>query len=261
MANKKRRTFNYLGRADIELSMFDITAMADAGKVVLAIDKLDIFDGSIFGHDAELWNAAHVWIESWRNASTDWHRINIGTVVQMRRIVRDQQRFELPNFAAADGIHFTIKVVDHATGRLLARGFSARTPIGQVDDLLDLRVEPSLGETPWRLSWPADNASGPTLLVSAKLACPQAIIIADVRSKASTLPQVVREIMLYLAYEPQARDEQWGKDWINFCKADPSAIPESPSWNEAIDWAESCVDMFCQEMKWVSAVNKLDEAS
>jgi hypothetical protein len=256
MASKQKRTFNYLGRANIPATAFEIMPSHADGAVGFVIRRLEIEQAGDFGHDESTWRSGEVWIEAWRQASTDWCRELVGTVKDLHRLCASGKRFELQGFPAPDGIVFTIKVVEPKSGRLLACGVSKDERTGGADDLLPVMVEPSLGEVPWRLCWSDDHSEGPVLLVNAALTSPTGIVARDLRAKAATLPQVVREIMHYLAMDAQARESDWGTAWLKFVGREASDIPETGSWADAIMWAEQVVEEFCDRMSWVTRLRK-----
>lgn len=256
MASKQKRTFNYLGRANIPATAFEITPTQADGVVEVVIRRLEIEQAGDFGHDELAWKSGQVWIEAWRQASTDWCRLSVGTVEEMPRLCASGTRFQLENFPAPDGIVFTIKVVETKSGRLLACGVSKDERTGGADDLLPVKMEPSLGEVPWRLCWSDDHSVGPVLLVNASLTSPTGIVARDLRAKAATLPQVVREIMHHLVMDAQARDSDWGAAWLKFVGREASDIPEAGSWVDAIVWAEQVVEGFCDKLSWVTRLRK-----
>jgi hypothetical protein len=260
MGPKQKRTFNYLGRADIPGSAFHIKAVATDAGVACLLLKLDVADATRFGQRPDVWLRADVWVEAWRSASTDWARERICKVGEVSSVVPMRDPRPLEGFAAADGVKFTIKIVDSETGKLLARGSSAGDCAGGVDDLLPVQVEPSLKEVPWRIQWSNDHSEGPVLLVSAQLDEPSAIVARDVRAKAATLPQVLREVMHRLAMDIEARESEWGKFWLQLMNIDNERMHAQYAWTEAMVWAEGVVEDFCQQKQWVTKVNRLGQA-
>jgi len=258
MANRKQRTFNYLGRATIPAVAFDIRSGCTDGEVEFTIRRLDIENAADYGHDESAWYAGDVWIESWRQASTDWRRERIGTVKDVPSVCASGQRFSLPGFAADDGIVFTIKVVDPQTGRLLAFGSSASDRKSGSDDLIETVIEPTLGEVPWRICWGDDYSVWPKLLVNRALPSPTGIVAADLRAKATTTPAIVREIMHHIAMDQQARESEWAAAWLRFLGAEAEDVPEADTWADAMRWANSMVEVFCLREAWVTKLQKSD---
>ena len=204
-------------------------------------------------------------MEVWRSRSANWDRIRLGTVGDLVKTLRSPITHILSEFEGADDIAYRVKVVATDTMQLLAEADKVRPSNetdkpGAVDELIQVRKEPTLGEQPWKLHWSEDD--GPIVLVSNTLSDCETFFTRDAAFVAALMPQIMRDVLFRLALDKDLREQEWSKKWFEFASKFDGTEPPDPDigdsvdWQTAQKWADDVVQAFCNEHEFVSEANK-----
>lgn len=253
------RTFNYLNRTRIPASGVAIDALVVGGKPVARYRQLDL--PTDHGHDPDRWKKADVVVEAWRGRSASWVRHPLGKVVELERRLRTPFSLDLTDFNDAEDVTFRVKVVAADTQQILAEA-DRLLPANEaspstMDELIQVKRDPELGEQPWRIDWD-DLDRGPMVLVSNKLTAAETFFTRDAAFVAATMPEIMRNVLFRLALEPDQRDQAWAAKWLAFAKRFvDSDAPDEADFQQSQSWADEVVASFCARHNFVTQANKV----
>lgn len=160
----------------------------------------------------------------------------------------DYGTYGLNEIGDGAAIRFRVIFYDPDSARILASADNVRSSEDQGPTPSLISIEPtSLGGPIWVLEMPADvGENQPTLLVEQRLFPFSQAVVTDKTFLAFVLPEVVRQIAMFIAKLDVAEDsdESWALSWLKFFRSMgiSSFIGEEEDQNK---WAEECVKAFC----------------
>jgi len=183
----------------------------------------------------------------------------------------------LRKFSSEDGIGFRLVVSEPETsernGLIVAEANNIKPDLELGDlrggrSLLPVSVEPTLGQTLWRLDL---QASGPVLQVNPSVGGKAWCGTSEFRS--AVLPVCVREVLLYVvlsampAWPVETPDDQdWGCLWLWFAKELPGAPPlpeEREAYEDIVDWLDDIMSAFARHTsamdRWLESQSGTEE--
>ena len=198
--------------------------------------------------------AASVFVEAHRNPA--WQRFEFGTVGALRapedRTLRD--------FGTADGVQFSVKVVEPLSrggvaARILARADSIQpNQDGPRRSLLPLEPDPDLRDEVWRLE--IDEKDGPLVKVSTHLVRDRHALARSPHFLSLVLPEILRRVLAWAIEDGIPDDEEWESPrgrWIRFAcgllsqTEPPGELDDRDEGPDARDrWIDGAVVRFCR---------------
>lgn len=245
-----RSRINSTSREKIDGSMASFATVAHADGTV-------DFQASIDLTPLQLPKDGEVIVEAYRQSLHE--RFAFGTVGR----VAPREATVLRELGS-EGVKFRIKVVEPATGRLLARGDKLGATEGEGAgrrELLKVIVR-DLGQEPWKTELHDDGL--PVLVLNDHIPDALAKIKSDALFQALILPGALRQILLMLWREgaDEAEDDdddegRWATGWLRYTRQ--LTGKDKPDWDDdASVW--SWIDDVCQEFSnQFSFVNKLPQ--
>lgn len=243
------RRFNYTGRK--KLSREDIHIALTGAKPIWAFDA-DLSKLS----DYQLPPDARVFVEAYEQAA--YMRFDFGTVGSL--IAPEAPARVLTEFEGSDNVHFRVKVVDpSAEAKLLAEA-DGILPLSQEEEdqkklpLLPVRHQ-DLGQELWRIEFPEDTQSVPTLLVNVQIADRTAFVRAPAFMSLAW-PSILREILTRVLKVENIssfdENDDWMGRWLQFARSlvPGLAAPKNP--DTADEWISSVVSAFAQKFTLLS---------
>lgn len=257
------RRFNYTHRIKVERK--DVHCVLERRNDGLA------FSADIHLSDYQLPTDAEVFLEAARGIERV--RFPWGTV---GRLEAPAER-SLKRFGSDDGIGFRLVVSGRTTsgaeGLIAAEANNIKPELDLGDarggrSLLPVAVEPTLGQTLWRIDF---QGSGPVLQVNPALGGKAWCATTEFRS--AVLSSCVRQVLLHVVLSAMPPwpvespdDQDWGSLWLWFAKELPGApaLPEDRStYEDIVDWLDDVVNAFNRHTaameRWRDAQGRSEE--
>jgi hypothetical protein len=161
-----------------------------------------------------------------------------------------------------DGVKFRIKVVEPASGRLLARG--DRLGASDIEstgrrELLKVVID-KLGQEPWKTKLYEDGL--PVLVLNEDIPDALAKIKSDPIFQALILPGALRQILLMLwlkeadeADDDEDDEDRWTTNWLRYARQ--LSGREKPLWQEeslVSAWIDDVCQAFCQHFNLLTKI-------
>lgn len=250
-----KKTLNWTDRVRIPQAAvrMELQAADDVPEVAVSSFGLDALN---VPHAEEEWRSALVVLEA--RTTNFFDRAEVGHVHEVRVKSPIQYRGVLKSFKGVDGfddILFTVKVISNKDGRLLAEGKNLRAgeEPAEREELLPVKCV-DLGQQPWRVSW---EQGGPVLEVNSRLQDADGFLARDQLTKGVVAPAAFRMVLLRLAMDDQAREDEWSKPWQRFiARLGSETYPEvGEDFSMVDEWVDRVVGAFCNRHAFADRIN------
>jgi hypothetical protein len=252
------RRFNYTGRKKIKQEDVPIQLIGKGPVLEFEADLASIAK-------YEVPATAKLFVEAYERAA--YMRFDFGTVGSISTPPRTERL--LTEFEGSDAIRFRVKVVDAGhEGQLLAEadGIFPRTPDETEkdrDSLLPVRSK-NLGEEVWAIEFPESSQDRPVLLVNVEVGNRTALVRSPgfmALAWPCILRQILKQILVIDEHSDLDDDADWHCLWLRFGRnLLPSNANPPNKAEDASDWIEDVVRVFCEKYKLMSHFKEVEEA-
>lgn len=243
------RRFNYTGRKKI--SREDVVIALTGAKPTWGFNA-DLSKLS----DYELPTDARVFVEAYEQAA--YMRFDFGTVGSLAAPAEPAR--VLTEFEGSDNVHFRVKVVDpSAEAKLLAEA-DGILPLSQEEEqqkklpLLPVRHH-DLGQELWRIEFPEDAQSVPTLLVNIEIADRTAFVRTPAFMSLAW-PSILREILTRILKVENIKSfeegDEWTCRWLQFARSLVPGLAPPKNLDMEDEWIAGVVSAFAQKFTLLS---------
>lgn len=236
------KRFNYTGRmrilqTDIHVSLYHHENEIPKFSIVVDLESYGLPTESL------------VVIEAYQ--STRWMRFIVGKV----GLINNDTNLELSDFDDIENLRFRIKIIDEATGKLLALANGVH-PITEGEDFNENQTSilpvRSTDLTNYGVCWKLEyNTEDVSLLIEKGLGGKEQVVRSSI-FKSLILPSAMREILNYLLHDDWDEElddmSDWKSKWLQFVKQLGGSLPEKAHEFDNNEWVDEAVRRLVDKM-------------